>query len=188
MKKYFKTTFFSIVAVYFILSFIFNFKTYFVSKNQLAPYKEMLLFKDNINNTHIQQSSEYNLNTSDLIAVTNLSGKLEIASQNVFIILVSIIIGMIIGVVKTLKEFSKLKYLLYFIIGYVIYISIFIIFIYFSEQIYHLDLLSSTLNIAFKFSLLYILFFLIAVIANIIISKFQVNKLNKLLHKPKKDN
>ncbi len=176
MKKYLKTAFFSIIIFYFIISVIFNFCIYFITKNQLKPYTEMLLSNGSIEIDH-------SFSTYDLMNISELSGNLKIVSQNIFILLVCILIGIIVGIIKVLKEFSKLKYLLYFILGYIIYIGILAVFIYFSNQIYNLDLFSMIGSIMLQFSLLYILFFFIVVAINMIIIKVQINKLNKSLNK-----
>ena len=186
MKKYLKTAFLSIIIFYFILSVTFNFYIHFISKNQLKPYTEMLISNGPIEITPSNNNSENVLSNHDLITIFELSNSLKTSNLNILILLACIIIGIIIGIIKVLKEFSKLKYLLYFILGYIIYMGILIMFIHFFQQIYNLDLILIISNIIIKFSLLYTLFFMIVIIANMIIAKFQVKKLNKLLNNHKK--
>lgn len=178
MKKRLKIIIFSIVIIYFIFSIgnlIFNYLTY---KN--------ILNSIDLSNSNIEKiETESPLSFSELLKLSRLSGTADIIYQQMFLIFISIILGISIGIVYTLKEFSKIRYLLYFILGYIIYTLALFIIAYFSTKDLELNTLSIYSYIANHFLLIYILFFIILLIINFIIGKVQIKKLNNKLNNSK---
>lgn len=124
-----------------IRSLIFICITYMVISIVLNIYY-CINFKQNINEINLsdkyvmQQEEIYvpnDMTVGDLINLSNFSGKLEIIYFNFKVATVSIVLGTIIALLTLLKEESKIKIILIFILGYMIinlFFSLFTVYIF----------------------------------------------------------
>lgn len=177
MKKVFRNFLISTIIIYFVLSIgvtIFNFIVYY---NELSSL-------DAISNSNIHEETieiPSNLDISEFFTIEYLHGKSEILYQNLFLILISVILGISTTIIIKAKETSKIKYVCYFIFGYIIY-SILILFIsYFYINFTINNFFIILFEILKKTLPIYIITFILIFILNLLITKFQVNKLNNKL-------
>lgn len=183
MKIFFKNFFIFSIIIYFILSIgvtIFNFSVY---NNELSSLD--IIPNSNMHTETIEIPT--NIDISDFFTIEYLHGKSEILYQNLFLILLSIILGFSISIIIKIKETSKIKYVYYFIFGYIIY-SVLILFIsYFYIDFTINNFFIILFEILKKTLPVYIISFILIFILNLLITKFQVNKLNNKLKQIDKD-
>lgn len=123
------------------------------------------------------------------VMIENIDGRIAIININLTIIIISIIVGTIVGLIASVKENSKIKYILYFIFGAIIYNILWTIIISIIYDSYNLINVYEFYNIfdtfiySFKNTFIsYILIYIIIILVNIIKMKVQINKLNENLN------
>jgi threonine/homoserine efflux transporter RhtA len=117
--------------------------------------------------------------------LNSYNGRFGVVNEMSDIIIASIILGVLIGSIISLKENKKLKYILFFIVGNILYNTIFSIIIqgiYLKNDIklsffgcYYESFTSNILN--------YIIIFIVIIGIVMLIKNISVKKLNKELKK-----
>lgn len=179
MKKIIIRSLICVCVTYMILSMILSIY-YLINVNQ--NIKDIPLNK----NSEIHQEEIYisnNMTVGNLIDLSNYSGKLDIIYSNLINIIISVVLGLIISLTTFLKEESKSKFILIFILGYIIinlFFSLFTVYIFlnngieisFSEK--YID------SIKYTFIPYCIIFFIISLVQKFVFRK-KVNELNKII-------
>ena len=114
MKKVAKNIFLSVASIFLVCSMVFT------------------LFQMGITNENlesIEQRKTQSITTTTTIPDTQSMqnyhyGASSILSEYIFLFVISLILGGLIGLILSLKENSKVKYVLFFIIGDMIYTGI----------------------------------------------------------------
>lgn len=177
LKKVLKNVSICILIVYFVISLGYA----IIEKGVLEEEISIL------NSRKTSSDEMYNV-TYDAKDIENLSAKVMIINNNLKIVVFSIIIGGMIGLVISVKENSKVKYILYFILGELIFNSIWtviMVMIYCKngidiEYIYH-RLSNIYYEMFIKFFLLYVLIYISIVAINIANNRRKVQQLNERL-------
>ena len=151
-------------------------------------------FKQNINEmklsekyaTHQEEVYVPNdLTVGDLNNLSNYSGKLEIIYFNFKVVISSIVLGTIIALTTLLKEESKIKFILVFILGYMIinlFFSILTVYIFQNNGV-EISFFERYID-AMKYSIIpYISIFIIILLIQKYFLKKKVNELNKIIKK-----
>lgn len=180
MKKILKNILISITIIYFIFSILYN-----------GVFK--VLHTERVDMLTKTQSEIYNIKeemTYGRMLLNSASAMLSIVNVNLVGILCSLIIGTIVGLIVSVKENSKIKYILYFIFGIIIYNAIWTFIISSIYDSYGLLNVYTNYNIietweyAFEKTFIsYILIYIIVIVANVINNKIQVKNLNENLNK-----
>ena len=184
MKKIIKNIFCSIVIIYFIISIIYLVYNYNIVQN----ITDSTIPITNSTQMHDETISlEENVTISQLLKLNYYNGGMKILYDISNIVIISIIIGIILGSIISLKENHKAKWILYFIFGDFLYNTIFAIVI---QGIYLKDKIRLNFFECFFESLknnfiTYILIFLVIMGIILLIKKVDVKVLNKELNKSK---
>ncbi len=181
MKKIVKNIILSIIIIYFIINIvyvIYNYNTIksivdnsIVVSNNEKMHEETLSIQENMSILKLMKSNYYNGRFGTINEISN-------------IIIVSIILGVLVGSTISMKENKKIKYILFFMVGNIFYNTIFSIItqgIYLKNDIklsffecYYESLKSNILN--------YVLIFIVIVVVVMLIKNISVKKLNKELN------
>lgn len=189
MKKIIKNIIFTILLIYTIGSVIFIINAENNFEKYLSKYQQT-----------IPESEGQKRSTSDVlneaIEYTRFDSKFAFAYNLKVLLIASTFVGGVLGLIISIKESSKIKYILYFIFGNILYNSILSII----ESIALIKLnsqsTSSFINeflenyLTCTFSLRFFLYYLIFVVGIVIIilvnTKTKVKKLNDELKKKQK--
>ena len=181
MRKVIVRCLFCICITYMVISSIFN-TYYLINFNQ-----NIAEFEVNQNNeTHqVEVNIPKDTTVGNLIDLSNVSGKLEVIYSNFTIIGVSIILGMIIALTTLLKENSKIKFILIFILGYIIINSYFSFIEVCIFQSYGIEISFIEKYIDYmKYTIVpYTIIFLAILLIQRYFLKKRVNELNKIIEK-----
>ncbi|MFQ9264743.1 MAG: hypothetical protein ACLR44_06595 [Clostridia bacterium] len=185
MKKIFKNIIICICIVYFILSLIYSIIYKGFYEESVAGYES---------STSILSGEEKNSTTAEILEAQSV-GRLQILDEIIAISVISIVIGIMIGLLKSIEENSVIKYIVIFVFGFLAYYMIFkTILILTNKNAYGVDFWSY-LNIdvmTFVCILVsYVLIYLAGILGIFAVNKIKVNYLNKTLlnseRKEKKD-
>ena len=173
MKKVAKNIFFSVASIFLVCSMVFT------------------LFQMGITNENLKAMEQ--IDTQPVMTITNNShihiqnyhyGASSILSEYLFLFVISLILGGLIGLILSLKENSKVKYVLFFIIGDMIYTGIWMGIQQIAYKAYNVKeiyTLSSYAEAFQRYFLSYVFIFAIMVVAVILYNKYKVKQLNETL-------
>ena len=175
MRKVIVRCLFCICITYMVISSISNIY-YLINFNQNIAELEV----NKNNETH-----QVEVNIPKDTTVSNFSGNLEVIYSNFTIIGVSIILGMIIALTTLLKENSKIKFILIFILGYIIINSYFSFIEVCIFQSYGIEISFIEKYIDYmKYTIVpYTIIFLAILLIQRYFLKKRVNELNKIIEK-----
>lgn len=183
MKKILKNIILSIFIIFSTISIISVIYNYIVCQDIMKN-----LVVDTSEGMHIESTNIPNgMTVHKFIKMSYYNGMLNILNQMCNIFMQSIIIGTILGLIISVKENSKIKYILYFIFGNIlcnVIGGIIVQGIYMKHEIrltFFEAYWESFIGTILIYIILYISFILIGRLDN----KIKVNRLNKEL---KKDN
>lgn len=180
MKKFIKNTIITTSIIFLFLSLITN--SYFLINS-----------KQNIKNIGIPQSNEtITVSTSiqkdtsvhNLIQLNNYAGRMEIVYNSFKVLFLSIIIGIIISLFTIQKENSKIKFVLIFILGNIIFNILYTITVYFIYKNNSIDLytMGYILNHSiYETFLPYCIIYISLVILQRIYLKHKIDKINNFI-------
>lgn len=187
MKKILKIWMISTSIIYFVFSSVVTFYNYqsFQFVQKFLPQQQELggeKYKEEI-------EFERGMTYYDKLQESRFEGKQELVLENVILACVSILLGMIIAILNTLKENAKTKYFWYFLFGFASYESILylIAFVKIPEAHYQKLLTYLVQDIPITF-LIYLIFFGILLVIHIFDSKKQAKQLNEQLKQVKLQN
>ena len=174
MKKVAKNIFLSVASIFLVCSMVFT------------------LFQMGITNENlesIEQRKTQSITTTTTIPDTQSMqnyhyGASSILSEYIFLFVISLILGGLIGLILSLKENSKVKYVLFFIIGDMIYTGIWMGIQQIAYKAYNVKeiyTLSSYVEAFQRYFLSYVFIFAIIVVAVILYNKYKVKQLNETL-------
>ena len=115
MKKIFKNIIICICIVYFILSLIYSIIYKGFYEESVAGYES---------STSILSGEEKNSTTAEILEAQSV-GRLQILDEIIAISVISIVIGIMIGLLKSIEENSVIKYIVIFVFGFLAYYMIF---------------------------------------------------------------
>ena len=180
MKKVAKNIFFSVASIFLVCSMVFT------------------LFQMGITNENLKAMEQ--IDTQPIMTITNNShihiqnyhyGASSILSEYLFLFVISLILGGLIGLILSLKENSKVKYVLFFIIGDMIYTGIWMGIQQIAYKAYNVKeiyTLSSYAEAFQRYFLSYVFIFAIMVVAVILYNKYKVKQLNETLRQNREAN
>lgn len=172
MKKILKNMIICIAIVYFVFSIFYN----IFAK---SIYTEQLQIEEATNLIYAGDTSYF-------------SAVISIINTNLCIILGSIIIGAILGLTISLRENSKIKYILFFIFGNIIFnlVSTIILCVIFNNitQFGRLGFIKTYGETTAKTLIPYSLIYFVILYGNILINKNKVKNLNVTLNNQNNDN
>lgn len=177
MKKSLKNILIIIAVSYLLLNIIYTVFSIGLTEEGISiisSQKEEVVL-NNITFNNIEQSRYY--------------GMLYVLEYNVMLLIISSIIGILIGTMYSLKEDSKVKYILLFVLGNFIYTFVWMIIENIFYKTYGLELDMNFLKYVQtlkNYFLSYVFFYFIIMIARIVTNKYKVKVLNDNLEK--KDN
>lgn len=184
MKKTIKNIIFIVLLIYTIGSFAFMIKA------KKDNYNSMILYNQKLN---LEGNTDYKFSTSEWEYIIRYSSRYEFSCELFELLLGATFVGTILGLIISIKESSKIKYILYFIFGNILYNSILstiqsIIFIKLNLQSanhFINEFLYNYLNFAFSLNdfLKYLIFVIGIVIIILVNTKTKVKKLNDELKK-----
>ena len=111
MKKIFKNVIICICIVYFILSLIYSIIYKGFYEESVAGYES---------STSILSGEEKNSTTAEILEAQSV-GRLQILDEIIAISVISIVIGIMIGLLKSIEENSVIKYIVIFVFGFLAY-------------------------------------------------------------------
>ena len=173
MKKVAKNIFLSVASIFLVCSMVFTlFQMGITNENleSIEQIKTQSITTTTIPNTQSMQSYHY--------------GASSILSEYIFLFVISLILGGLIGLILSLKENSKVKYVLFFIIGDMIYTGIWMGIQQIAYKAYNVKeiyTLSSYVEAFQRYFLSYVFIFAIIVVAVILYNKYKVKQLNETL-------
>lgn len=180
MKIILKRIFLSIIITFSIVSIInLSYNYYIINQNITTN-------TSNSNKTH--QETIYlqdDMSLQSLIKNTYYNGMSNVTNQFIDILIISIIVGIILGLIFSVKEFSKIKYILFYIVGNILintFMGIIIKNIYFKSGV-QLSFFEAFAQSFKNTIIIYSIAFITVVLINIFDNKMQINKLNKLYKK-----
>lgn len=182
MKNTIKHIIVSILLVYFVISGISIGYYYTVARNQI---EELQILKAEGNGTHEEMINlANNLTIEKLFKLNYFSGKMSILTSMFKIMIFSLVIGILVGLSISVKENSKIKYILFFILGNIAYNGIMTFII---KVVYERNNLSLGIGEAYCESFkrtiaIYVLFYMIFFGLKLLDNRSKVNKLNKELN------
>lgn len=173
MKKAVIRTIVIISVIYIIISSIYTFFYKAVAQEQLQIMEDSL---DSIYN----ETFETRVREQNII---NQRKTIEMLDINISILIVSIVLGTVINLIIEAKENSKIKYILYFIFGNIIYNILWmgIVYIIMGLPIRVYSFINAYLSTMKTVFLPYVLLYIMFIIINILINKSKVNRLNETL-------
>lgn len=180
MKKILKNIILSTLIIFSILSIVTIIYSYtnskIIAQNLITNSESSKMHQETV-------TLQENMTIANLMKLNYYNGKLGAINEITNSMIISIIMGILLGTIISLKENSKAKYLLYFIFGNVIYNTIFTII---TKAIYAYEGIEIKFleNYCYNFGKTiwsYILIYFIIALIIIIINKIRVRKLNKEL-------
>lgn len=184
MKKTIKNIIFVILLIYTIGSIAFMIN----AKND--NYNSMISYNQKLNS---EENSNYKFSASEWEDIIRYSARYGFAYELFELLLGATFVGIILGLIISIKQSSKIKYILYFIFGNILYNSILstiqsIMFIKLNLQPtnnFINEFLYNYLNFTFsiKYFLQYLIFVAGIVIIILVNTKTKVKKLNDELKK-----
>lgn len=181
MKKILKNIILSIFIIFTIISSISAIYNYIVCQDIVSN-----LVVDKGEEMHTETTSLPNgMTIHKLIKKSYYNGMLNVLNQMYDIFIISIILGTIVGLIISVKENSKIKYILYFIFGNIVCNIIGGIIV---QGIYMKYGVRLTFFVAYGESfrgtiLIYIILYIFVILIGRLDNKMKVNKLNKELNK-----
>lgn len=181
MKKLAVRTIIIISVIYLIISSIY---TFFYK----AAAQENLEITENSVEKVYNETFETNIKEQTNI---NQRKTIEMLDINISILILSLVLGSIISLIIEAKENSKVKYVLYFIFGNIIYNLLWMVIVNFivgRVQIRGYYFINSYLSTMKQVFIPYILLYIIFITINILINKSKVKELNETLEGKKENN
>lgn len=171
----------SLIRTIIIISIIYT----IISSFYTIFYKAIT--QENMEIIEVMERTAYNVtletNTKKQIGIEQRK-IIEMLDINISLIIISIILGIIINLIIEAKENIKIKYILYFIFGNIIYNIFWMGMVHFI-----IGYPMSTYNIINKYIdtmksvfIPYVLLYIIFIVVNILINKSRVNELNETLN------
>ena len=181
-KKIIKNTIISTIIISTIINLIFSIYVFFYTKSNMNSLSNPSLESDDIQNITISISEK--LTVSDFSKKIYYSGELSILNINLFILIPSFIIGVLLSLFICIDESRKLKYVLLYLI-FNVFINTVITLIY--NNILGYTFLDGYKIIFKNTILLYTSAFILIMIIRNLITRHNVNKINSLLKNKKND-
>jgi len=179
MKKSLKNILICLSIIYFIISLCYSMYLKGAYTEQVNAIME--------NNSSMVLIGDIGLDKFD--GIREYRAKIEIIDINLISMAIALIIGGIIGFIMSVKENSKVKYILYFIIGNIIFNitwTFMQIIIHNSvNTIYSLNFIRTYINTTLKTIIPYMIVYILILYANISNNKQRVNNLNASLNNEK---
>ena len=179
MKKALKKILIYVTILYFIFSLCYSVYLKGVYTEQLHAVEssnESMVLIENIGMDKYDWIREY-------------EAKIEIIDMNLISMSIAVIIGGIIGLIMSVKENSKIKYILYFIFGNIIFNitwTVIQIFIHNSINTFaNLSFIRTYINTTLKTLIPYIIVYALILYANMLNNKQKVKNLNASLNNEK---
>lgn len=179
MKKTLKNIIISITIIYFVISLGYN----IIFKGVNTEELQIL----DTGKSYVEIFEEKELKYKDIVKNT-ITTNLNMINSNLKIALFSIIIGGMIGLIKSTKENSNIKYIIYFIIGGVINTAVWtavMIILYYKNGIAIEYIYGKIGNIFCEMFantfLTYIFIYIAIIVINIVNNKIKVKQLNENL-------
>lgn len=177
MKNTLKNIFVSISIIFLVLtlSYTLIYKSYRIELIKIFQENSDLYISEN---TISPKENHINLNNSIIYMLNTYI--------NLFII--SACIGTLIGLFRSVKELSIVKYILFFIFGYLLYSIIWTEFVVIINKFVgntHFDRFDLFMSVALIISVSFILIYITIVAGIIFYNKHQVKELNENLKQPK---
>ena len=186
MKKILKNIILSIFIIFTIISSISAIYNYIVCQDIVSN-----LVVDKGEEMHTETTSLPNgMTIHKLIKKSYYNGMLNVLNQMYDIFIISIILGTIVGLIISVKENSKIKYILYFIFGNIlcnIIGGIIVQGIYMKYTGIRFTFFESYLESFRGTILIYIISYISIILIGRLDNKIKVNKLNKELKKNNKE-
>lgn len=179
MKKASKKILIYVAILYFIFSLCYSMYlkgAYTEQLHAVESSNESMIIIENIGKNKDERLAEY-------------YSKIEIIDMNLISMSIAVIIGGIIGLIMSVKENSKIKYILYFIFGNIIFnITWTVIQIVIHNSINtfaNLSFIRTYINTTLKTLIPYIIMYLLILYANMLNNKQKVKNLNATLNNEK---
>lgn len=176
----------SIIILFFILSIISLFYNYYIVQNRMSFIAADLTGEE----MHQETISLQGNLTIQIVEKTHYYyGALHILHQFFRILILSVIVGTITGLVISIKDSNRIKYVLFYLLGNVIYNIFFAMCI---QGIYSTYEVPITFGMAYIESfkstwIIYTILFIGVFVIKYLYNKHKTNTLNKLCNKKKKE-
>lgn len=175
MKKTLKNIVVCICIIYFILSLTYSIIYKGFYEESMAGYES---------DTSILSKTD-KINTTADILMEHCVGSLEILDEIIAISVISIVAGVIMGMLKSIEENSVIRYIVIFVFGFLMYYIICKTILVLNNKTAYGIGFWYYLNVDVKtfvwISISYILFYLAGILSIFVINKIKVNSLNKTL-------
>lgn len=175
MKKILKNIIVCICVIYFVLSLTYSIIYKGFYQEAIDGYGS---------STSILSNSKENNTTADVLKAQSI-GSLEVLDEFIAISVISIVLGVMMGLLKSIEENSVIKYIVVFIFGFSIYYMICkTILMLTSKTAYGIgfwDYLNVDSMTLIWISISYVIFYFTGVLCTFAINKIRVNTLNKTL-------
>ena len=181
MKNFIRRSIVLGCIIYLLLSFIINISFMINSNSQLKE----LEFRDQNELKEETVGIPKDTSVANLIQMNYYSGRLEIVYHHFEVMTIAIFLGIFISMVIILKENSKIKFVLFFIIGNIIFnlfCTSITLFVFQSNGI-ELDFIEKYINITehtfIAYTIIYCIFLMIAFLD----MKVKIKKINESIKK-----
>lgn len=166
VKDVIKNIILFIISIYFILSLIYT--GYAVREN--INYYSQLEFS-NSDQTHVESISLPDGETYLTLSKGHVyTGRSIIINNNIQVIITSVLLGTFLGLLTSAKKSKVIQYMVFYIIGNLLFNSIFSILYYFKFNYFRRGIFDIYVDVFLGFIMLYtVSFFLILSLKNLII-------------------